>query len=83
MELTFSWALPKAQCEDYYQQQDQNKNILKQAVIGAGVGAVASSASGGSTGKGALIGAGTNVIGSALSGYVDQPAATSAASAVC
>ncbi len=61
IELTFSWALPKVSG-----QEDQNKEILKQAVVGAGVGAVASGASGGSAGKGALIGAGTNVIGNAL-----------------
>jgi len=34
--------------------------------LGAGTGAIASSASGGNAGKGALIGAGTNVIGGAL-----------------
>ena len=61
IQLTFSWALPKVNS-----QEDQNKEILKQAVVGAGVGAVASGASGGSAGKGALIGAGTNVIGNAL-----------------
>ncbi len=66
MELAFSWTLPKVNGQDYYSQQDQNKNILKEAVVGAGVGAVASGASGGSAGKGALIGAGTNVIGNAL-----------------
>ena len=66
MELAFSWTLPKVSGQDYYSQQDQNKNILKEAVVGAGVGAVASGASGGSAGKGALIGAGTNVIGNAL-----------------
>ena len=65
-ELTFSWTLPKANGQDYYSQDEQNKKVLKQAVMGAGVGAVASGASGGSTGKGALIGAGTNVIGSAV-----------------
>ena len=66
IQLTFSWALPKVSGQEYYSQQDQNKNILKDAVVGAGVGAVASGASGGSAGKGALIGAGTNVIGNAL-----------------
>ena len=34
--------------------------------MGAGTGALAAGASGGSAGKGALIGAGTNVIGSAV-----------------
>ena len=66
MNLTFSWVLPKVNGQDYYTQDDQNKKILKEAVVGAGVGAIASGASGGSAGKGALIGAGTNVIGNAL-----------------
>ena len=48
------------------QQQDPNKNIIKQGLLGAGVGAISASASGGKAGKGALIGAGTNVIGGAL-----------------
>ncbi|PIU40295.1 MAG: hypothetical protein COT00_02400, partial [Candidatus Omnitrophica bacterium CG07_land_8_20_14_0_80_50_8] len=47
-------------------QEDPNKKILKQGLLGAGVGAISASASGGSAGKGALIGAGTNVIGGAL-----------------
>lgn len=40
--------------------------ILREALLGAGTGAIAAEASGGKPGKGALIGAGTNVIGSAL-----------------
>ena len=52
----------------YYQppQEDPNKKILKQGLLGAGTGAIAAGASGGNAGKGALIGAGTNVIGGAL-----------------
>lgn len=53
----------------YYQQppqEDPNKKIMKNALLGAGVGAISASASGGKAGKGALIGAGTNVIGGAL-----------------
>ncbi|GEM_PF-623949 len=54
----------------YYQPQppaeDPNKKILKSGLLGAGVGAISASASGGKAGKGALIGAGTNVIGGAL-----------------
>ena len=53
----------------YYQpppQQDPNRQILKQGLLGAGTGAIAAGASGGNAGKGALIGAGTNVIGGAL-----------------
>jgi hypothetical protein len=65
-ELSFSWTVPKVNGQDFTTQDDQNKKILKEAVVGAGVGAIASGASGGSAGKGALIGAGTNVIGNAL-----------------
>jgi len=53
----------------YYQpqqQEDPNKKIIKQGLLGAGTGALASGMSGGNAGKGALIGAGTNVIGGAL-----------------
>ncbi len=50
----------------YQQQEDPNKKIIKSGLLGAGVGAISASASGGSAGKGALIGAGTNVIGGAL-----------------
>lgn len=53
----------------YYQQppqEDPNKKIIKQGLLGAGVGAISAGASGGNAGKGALIGAGTNVIGGAL-----------------
>lgn len=49
-----------------YTDEDSSRNILKQGLLGAGTGAIASSASGGNAGKGALIGAGTNVIGGAL-----------------
>ena len=42
------------------------KKILKNGLLGAGVGAVSASASGGKAGKGALIGAGTNVVGGAV-----------------
>ena len=73
MNVTFAWTLPKVNGQDYYSQEDPNKEILKDAVVGAGVGAVASSASGGSAGKGALIGAGTNVIGNALIDTLTSP----------
>ncbi len=45
---------------------DSNRSILRNGLLGAGTGAIAASASGGKAGKGALIGAGTNVIGGAL-----------------
>ncbi|MBI2870881.1 MAG: hypothetical protein HYY14_04140 [Candidatus Omnitrophica bacterium] len=46
--------------------QNQSTKILKQGLVGAGVGAISAEASGGKAGKGALVGAGTNVLGSAL-----------------
>jgi hypothetical protein len=51
---------------DYAPQEDPNRRIIKQGLLGAGVGAISSYASGGKGGRGALIGAGTNVIGGAL-----------------
>ncbi len=50
----------------YPPQEDPNKKIIKSGLLGAGVGAISASASGGNAGKGALIGAGTNIIGGAL-----------------
>ncbi|MBI3251845.1 MAG: hypothetical protein HYZ52_00800 [Candidatus Omnitrophica bacterium] len=64
--VIFSGTVSKAAGQDYSGQEDPNKKVLKNALLGAGTGAIASSASGGKAGKGALIGAGTNVIGSAL-----------------
>ncbi|MEI8345434.1 MAG: hypothetical protein WCG06_05110 [Candidatus Omnitrophota bacterium] len=59
---------------DYEQpQEDPNKKILKQGLLGAGVGAISAGASGGNAGKGALIGAGTNVIGGALLDTLTTP----------
>ena len=46
--------------------EETAKKILKDGLLGAGVGAVSSAASGGKAGKGALIGAGTNVVGGAV-----------------
>ncbi len=52
---------------------DASNKILKEGLLGAGVGAISASASGGKAGKGALIGAGTNVIGSALLDTLTTP----------
>lgn len=46
--------------------EDATKKILKQGLVGAATGAVASEVSGGKAGKGALVGAGTSIIGGAL-----------------
>ena len=53
---------PQVRADD----QDAAKKIIKDGLLGAGVGAVSASASGGKAGKGALIGAGTNVVGGAV-----------------
>ncbi len=73
MVLTFSWTVSKAGGQDYYGNEDPNKKIIKQGLLGAGTGAIAAGASGGSAGKGALIGAGTNVIGGALLDTLTTP----------
>lgn len=60
-----------------YSQDDDTRNILKQGLLGAGTGAIASGASGGNAGTGALIGAGTNVIGGALLDALTGPSTSS------
>lgn len=49
-----------------FSQDEYNKKIIKQGLMGAAVGAIAAETSGGKAGTGALVGAGTNVIGGAL-----------------
>jgi hypothetical protein len=61
----------------YGQDDDNTRNVLKQGLLGAGVGAISSSASGGKAGEGALIGAGTGVIGSALLDAITGPSYSS------
>ncbi len=72
--LMFSWSVSKAGGQDYSTgQEDPNKKILKQGLLGAGVGAISAEASGGKAGTGALVGAGTNVIGGALLDSMTAP----------
>ncbi len=59
---------------------DGTRNVLKQGLLGAGTGAIASGASGGNAGTGALIGAGTGVIGGALLDAMTTPSASSSSS---
>ena len=65
------------QSQDYYYeeppQESGTQKILKQGLVGAGTGALASGMSGGNAGQGALIGAGTSVIGGALLDAITQP----------
>ena len=56
--------------------EEQTRDILKQGLLGAGVGAISAGASGGKAGQGALIGAGTSVIGSALLDAITGPSAS-------
>lgn len=51
-------------------QDEYNKKIIKQGLLGAATGALAAGASGGKAGTGALVGAGTNIIGGALLDYL-------------
>jgi hypothetical protein len=67
---------PDDQGEYYYEEPPQEsgtQKILKQGLVGAGSGALASGMSGGDAGKGALIGAGTNIIGGALLDAITTP----------
>ncbi len=63
-----------------YGVDDGTRNVLKQGLLGAGTGAIASGASGGNAGTGALIGAGTGAIGGALLDAITTPSASSAPS---
>ncbi len=57
--------------------EEGTRNVLKQGLLGAGTGAIASGVSGGNAGTGALVGAGTGVIGGALLDAVTAPPASS------
>lgn len=57
-------------------QTDTNRTIIRQGLLGAGVGAFSAGASGGKAGTGALIGAGTNIIGGALLDTLMAPSQT-------
>jgi len=54
-------------------QDDYNKRIIKQGLLGAATGAIAAETSGGKAGTGALVGAGTNVLGGALLDMLTAP----------
>ena len=60
--------------------EEGTKNVLKQGLLGAGTGAIASGVSGGNAGTGALVGAGTGVIGGALLDAITAPPASSSGS---
>jgi len=73
MGLMVSCSTCRAGGQDYQGNEDPNKKILKQGLLGAGVGAISAEASGGKAGTGALVGAGTNVIGGALLDTLTTP----------
>ena len=52
---------------------DGTKNVLKDAIVGAGTGAIAAGATGGKAGTGALIGAGTGAVGGILMDVITEP----------
>ena len=72
--LALTGTISRAQGQDYSGNEDPNKKIIKQGLLGAGVGAISAEASGGKAGTGALVGAGTNVIGGALLDSLTAPA---------
>ncbi len=53
-------------CKTAICEEDAAQRLLKDGLLGAATGAVASSASGGKAGKGALVGAGVNIVGGVL-----------------
>ena len=71
--LLVAFCLAKGSSFGFAEDEDPNRAILKQGLLGAGVGAISASASGGKAGQGALIGAGTNVIGGALLDTLTAP----------
>jgi hypothetical protein len=73
LAVMVSWSVSNAGGQSYTQDEDPNKRILKQGLLGAGVGAISAEASGGKAGTGALVGAGTNVIGGALLDTLTAP----------
>lgn len=58
-------------------QDDSAKKIIKQGLLGAGVGALSAGVGDGNAGTGALVGAGTSVIGGALLDFLSGPSAAS------
>ena len=72
MVIIFAFIITRAA----YGAEEDTRNILKQGLLGAGTGAIASGASGGNAGTGALIGAGTGVIGGALLDAITAPPAS-------
>ena len=54
-------------------QDEYNKKLIRQGLLGAATGAIAAETSGGKAGTGALVGAGTNILGGALFDVLTAP----------
>ncbi len=80
-EPVYSYSQPSAPVYTYStpaaSQDESGKKILKQGLLGAGVGALSAGVGKGNAGTGALVGAGTSVIGGALLDFLTgSPTAT-------
>lgn len=64
---------PVARPSSSMQSSLTGQKVVRNALLGAGTGAIAASASGGKAGKGALIGAGVGVLGGWLADSMSQP----------
>lgn len=58
-----------------------SQQVLKQGLLGAGVGALSAELSGGKAGTGALVGAGTQIVGGALMTLLTEPSGATQATA--
>jgi len=82
-EPVYTYSQPSAPVYTYSapaaSQDESGKKILKQGLLGAGVGALSAGVGKGNAGTGALVGAGTSVIGGALLDFLTGPSTTSQA----
>ncbi len=65
-EPVYTYSQPAYSYAQPQTQDDSAKKVIKQGLLGAGVGALAAGVGDGNAGTGALVGAGTSVIGGAL-----------------
>lgn len=78
-EPVYTYSQPTYTYSQPQTQDDSAKKVIKQGLLGAGVGALAAGVGDGNAGTGALVGAGTNVIGGALLDFLTGPSTTSSA----
>lgn len=80
-EPVYTYSQPSTQVYTYSapaaSQDESGKKILKQGLLGAGVGALSAGVGKGNAGTGALVGAGTSVIGGALFDFLTGPSTAS------